>query len=93
MAKATLILKKPIYRVELDVNENSLEVVGYAKVVQCKDCKHYKPSEVDPNRKMCWRKDVDGWFAVCYDFYPTDFCSYGERRENDAETQSDCFRH
>ena len=51
-------------------------------VVRCKDCKHYKQSEVDPSRKMCWRKDVDGWF-VCYDFYPTDFCSYGERREDE----------
>lgn len=50
-------------------------------LVRCKDCEHYKPSEADPNRKVCWRKDVDG-FPVCYDFYPTDFCSYGERRDD-----------
>ena len=49
-------------------------------MVRCEVCKHYKQSEVEPSRKMCYRKDVDGWL-VCYDFYPTDFCSYGERRK------------
>jgi len=58
--------------------ESAIDAV---EVVRCKDCEHYKPSEADPNRKMCWRKDVDG-FPVCYDFYPTDFCSYGERRDD-----------
>ena len=53
------------------------------EIVRCKDCEHYKQSEADPNRKMCWRKDMDG-FPVCYDFYPTDFCSYGERRADNA---------
>lgn len=52
------------------------------EVVRCKDCEHYKQSEADPNRKMCRRKDVDG-FPVCYDFCPTDYCSYGERRTDD----------
>ncbi len=42
MAKAILILNKPVYRVELDINENSLEIVDYVKVVRCKDCKHRK---------------------------------------------------
>lgn len=51
------------------------------EVVRCKDCKHYKRSKIDKNRKMCFRKDIDGWL-VCYDFYPTDYCSYGERRED-----------
>lgn len=53
-----------------------------AEIVRCKDCEHYKQSEADPSRKMCWRKDVDG-FPVCYDFCPTDYCSYGERRTDD----------
>ena len=51
-------------------------------MVRCEVCKHYKQSEADPSRKMCKRKDVDGWF-VCYDFFPTDYCSYGERREDE----------
>lgn len=50
------------------------------QVVQCKDCVNYKQSEADPSRKMCQRKDVDGWL-VCYDFFPTDYCSYGEREK------------
>lgn len=50
------------------------------QVVQCKECRFYQQSEADPSRKMCYRKDVDGWF-VCYDFFPTDYCSYGEREK------------
>lgn len=50
------------------------------EVVRCEDCEHYKQSEADTSRKMCWRKDMDG-FPVCYDFYPIDFCSYGGGRE------------
>lgn len=50
--------------------------------VLCKDCKHYKQSAV-ADRKMCFRKDVDG-VEVCYDFLPYDSCTYGERR-NEVE--------
>ena len=49
------------------------------EVVLCKDCKHYKQSAV-ADRKMCFRKDVDG-VEVCYDFQPYDSCTYGERKE------------
>lgn len=56
-----------------------MQTADVVEIVRCKDCKHYKQSKVNPNRKMCWRKDVDGWL-VCYDFLPTDYCSYGERR-------------
>jgi hypothetical protein len=52
------------------------------EIVRCKDCKHYRESEADPNRKMCCRRDVDGW-SICYDFYSTDYCSYGERRTDE----------
>lgn len=67
-------------QIEILGHIDTMPTADVAKVVQCKDCKHYKRSKVDPNRKMCWRKDVDG-FLVCYDFYPTDYCSYGERRK------------
>lgn len=63
----------------LDTIINLQQTVEAVEVVRCNDCEHYKPSEADPNRKVCWRKDVDG-LPVCYDFYPTDFCSYGERK-------------
>lgn len=51
--------------------------------VLCKDCKHYKQSAV-ADRKMCFRKDVDG-IEVCYDFLPYDSCTYGERRDEAEE--------
>ena len=51
--------------------------------VLCKDCKHYKQSAV-ADRKMCFRKDVDG-VEVCYDFLPYDSCTYGERRDEVEE--------
>lgn len=51
--------------------------------VLCKDCKHYKQSAV-ANRKMCFRKDVDG-IEVCYDFLPHDSCTYGERKDEVEE--------
>ena len=46
-----------------------------AKVVRCKDCIYYQ-SSLFGERKMCFRKDVDG-VQICYDFSPDDYCSYG----------------
>ena len=60
------------------MNINECPIIDAVPVVRCKDCKHYKKSEV-AERYMCFRKDVEGW-PVCYDFMPTDFCKYGERR-------------
>ena len=54
--------------------------------VLCRDCKHYKQSAVT-DRKMCFRKDVDG-VEVCYDFQPYDSCTYGERR-NEVEDDNE----
>lgn len=47
-------------------------------VVRCRNCKHYKPSDV-AKRRMCFRKDDDG-MPVCYDFLPDDWCKYGEMK-------------
>ena len=53
------------------------------EVVRCKDCKHCKKyrNRLDPmlNRQLCVRLDTYGW-GVDED----DFCSYGERRTEDA---------
>lgn len=45
------------------------------EVVRCKDCVHYCGFEHCKNG-ICDRDSVSKW-AV----YPTDFCSYGERKE------------
>ena len=48
----------------------------YVEVVRCKDCKHYSKDGIwcDMNSK-----DRSEWFEWCGD----DFCSYGERRDNE----------
>ena len=51
------------------------------EVVRCRDCVHYQPS-LFGEKNMCFRKDVDG-VQICYDFSPNDYCSYGERREDE----------
>lgn len=51
------------------------------EVVRCKDCKYYDTTFIK-ERKMCWRKDSDGLIAA-YVCLQEDFCSYGERREDD----------
>lgn len=56
----------------------------YVKVVRCKDCKHYRNH---PNG-LCYlhtepydNKQSFKGEAVCVE--PDDFCSYGERKDND----------
>ena len=61
--------------------EKRLDDCPLREVVRCKDCVHYQPS-LFGERKMCFRKDVDG-VQICYDFSPDDYCSYGERREDE----------
>ena len=41
------------------------------KLVRCMDCRHWSEEYHD-----CGIRDSYGW-----DYKPTDFCSYGERRE------------
>lgn len=78
--------KKPIVIDEikdlsLEEAEPILEEHNFVKVTRCKDCVHYQPS-LFGEKKMCFRKDVDG-VQICYDFSPDDYCSYGERREDE----------
>ena len=48
--------------------------LGYEKVVHCKDCKHR-----DPEDERC---DCGCWHTP-FTTDDNDFCSYGERKEND----------
>ena len=57
-----------------------VELVEYAEVVRCKDCKHWKLIDgLEPH----WECQI---FCGLHDYgYLTgadDFCSYGERKEN-----------
>lgn len=42
-------------------------------IIRCKDCKHYVSEDYN-----CLQMDTGGWM-----YYPDDFCSRGERREDD----------
>ena len=52
-------------------------------IVRCKDCKFYEKLSEDTDTKICsfWEAEL-GRQAIC-NFMPTDFCSYGERKEAD----------
>ena len=49
------------------------------KVVRCKDCKHFYDTHINPAHS-CKRGGAQVWDVS---FTPDDFCSYGERREDD----------
>lgn len=55
-----------------------------APVVHCKDCKYYRVSTMLAPNKFCFRlKHPVEDRPIGYNFAPDDFCSYGERKEND----------
>lgn len=62
-----------------DVKFDVLEApaADVAEVVRCKDCKHYKQNP--------WNKETE-LLCQCYSDWnatePDDFCSYGERKED-----------
>ena len=63
---------------------SNMPTADVKEVVHCKNCVHYQPS-LFGEKKMCFRKDVDG-VQICYDFLPDDYCKYGERREDVRES-------
>lgn len=55
-----------------------------APVVRCRDCKYYRVSTMLAPNKFCFRlKHPVEDRPIGYNFAPDDFCSYGERKEND----------
>jgi hypothetical protein len=56
------------------------EMVEYTEAVRCKDCKHYHPrcqsAHWEGKKNMCCR-------SANVHTKPDDFCSYGERKDND----------
>lgn len=52
------------------------------KVVRCKDCKWYQEGKLLAPNKFCFRlKHPKEDRKIGYNYAPDDFCSYGERRE------------
>lgn len=55
-----------------------------APVVRCRDCKYYRVITMLAPNKFCFRlKHPVEDRPIGYNFAPDDFCSYGEREEND----------
>ena len=62
----------------------SMPTVDAVKVVRCKDCKHYKEFRTKRNKqimRLCYRM---GKNDMEYSVKPDDFCSYGERSDENA---------
>lgn len=55
---------------------NDAPTIDAVQVVRCKDCKNYDGGEVEHEYDRCRHH----WSAV----EPNDWCSFGERRQNDA---------
>ena len=47
-----------------------MSTVDAVEVVRCKDCRHYYPDTLSCRKLIC-----------CANWYPEDFCSYGERKD------------
>lgn len=57
---------------------NAATAVDFVEVVRCKDCTFCRESE-KTNRLFCdWHRDD-------FETFPNDFCSYGERSNENAE--------
>lgn len=71
---------------ELDVANliKNFPAVDAVEVVRCKDCKWYKEGELLAPNKFCFRlmHPTDNRH-IGYNFSGDDFCSYGERKDND----------
>lgn len=60
------------------------DAADVAPVVRCRDCKYYRVSAMLAPNKFCFRlKHPVEDRPIGYNFAPDDFCSYGEREEND----------
>lgn len=59
---------------------HSAPAVDAVEVVRCKDCKYYKKGSCELH--SVWPDE----YSTGYDYRPDDddFCSYGERRENNG---------
>lgn len=53
------------------------QTADVVEVVRCKDCKHHETFLFDDSKVLCWVHDTD--IVVS----PTDYCSYGERKDNE----------
>lgn len=68
---------KWIYKPDLFWAIEQQPTVDAVEVVRCKDCKNYVVDGLWCNSNCCVGENHANW-------YPDDFCSYGERKDNDG---------
>lgn len=69
----------------LEYAEN-LPAADVVPVVRCKDCKYYRVSAMLAPNKFCFRlKHPVEDRPIGYNFAPDDFCSHGERKDDDSD--------
>ena len=56
--------------------------VDAVEVVRCKDCKHFNMQRMECENDYV-STDYEGVADYSINFGPDDFCSYGERKDND----------
>lgn len=64
-------------------------LAGYAVVVtRCKDCKHFNHKRMECENEAI-STDHEGGAQYSLNFWPDDFCSYGEPKEGDHADDHD----
>lgn len=62
-----------------------LPVADAVPVVRCKDCKHFNFEHMECENEAV-STDHEGGASYSLNFYLDDFCSYGERKEKNNDT-------
>ena len=57
----------------------------FVLAVRCKDCKYYREGKIWDGIKFCFRLRGDNGEPVGYNYCDDDFCSYGERKDNERK--------
>lgn len=68
------------------VNEKlkeSYQIFKYAEVVRCKGCKYWDEDQYGCKCSFHSQKENEDYPAFEVEMLPNDFCSYGERKDND----------
>lgn len=94
---ADAILKKAKPMEELDGDGIPCEVMAVSailiddaptvdavEVVRCRDCKWYMPGDLFTDIMFCHRLKKENGKPAKYNYCADDFCSYGERKDDDG---------
>lgn len=58
--------------------------VDAVEVVRCRDCKWYMPGDLFTDIMFCHRLKKENGKPAKYNYCADDFCSYGERKDDDG---------